>query len=87
MSLPSDPTSGTQMQTGSPADGFVDLRMSSGRMMAVSLGLLTRGTVERKVSSKEKASSSPAPVRHAGAIVSGAGSGRRPQRRRLITDR
>ena len=60
MSLPSDPTSGTQMQTGSPADGFVDLRMSSGRMMAVSLGLLTRGTVERKVSSKEKASSSPA---------------------------
>jgi hypothetical protein len=68
MSLPSDPTSGTQMQTGSPTDGFVDLRMSSGRMMAVSLGLLTRGTVERKVSSKEKASSSPAPVRHAGAI-------------------
>jgi hypothetical protein len=52
-----------------------------------SLGLLTRGKVEPKVSSKEKASSSPAPVRHAGAIGSGAGSGRRPQRRRLITAR
>jgi hypothetical protein len=36
MSLPSDPTIGTQMQTGSAADGFVDLRISSGRMIAVS---------------------------------------------------
>jgi hypothetical protein len=36
MSLPSDPTIGTQMQTGSAADGFVDLRMSSWRMIAVS---------------------------------------------------
>jgi hypothetical protein len=60
MSLPSDPSIGTQMQTGSAADGFIDLRMSSGRMMAVSLGLLTRGTVARKVSSPRNSPPSPA---------------------------
>jgi hypothetical protein len=56
MSLPSDPTIGTQMQTGSAADSFVDLRISSGRMIAVSSGSsFTRGTVARKVSSKDRA--------------------------------
>jgi hypothetical protein len=51
MSLPSDPTIGTQMQTGSAADGFAHFRISSWRMMAVSSGFSLAGTVARKVSS------------------------------------
>ena len=61
MSLPSDPTIGTQMQTGSAADGFVDLRISSGRMIAVSLGAphsrngCTQGKFPRKIPARCRA--------------------------------